>query len=293
MSNDIRMSIRRMLSESKYLMAEGPNDPGIFKAIFLSGCPGSGKGSVLRATLGTISKSTTPQGLKIVNLDHMYELLLKKQGLGLVDPGGKSKESVEIMSTEEQEAYKKEKSEYRSAAGKSMALANKRMTGGPTGIDPEKIGLDRKDYGMKPSRKLGRKNRSALEIYIDNRMGIVIDGTASNFNKVAREKKILEDLGYETMMISVDIPIETAIERNIERGKQGGRTIPRIPLIKTCEKVKLAIPKYQELFGSDFIIIDNTKKIQDAVTPQVLKKVNSFLARSISSTSAISWLNKE
>ena len=59
-------------------LGEGPNDPHIFKAVFLAGGPGSGKTFVQKKLLsGT--------GLKPVNSDDMYEYLMKAQDLEL-DP---------------------------------------------------------------------------------------------------------------------------------------------------------------------------------------------------------------
>jgi len=59
-------------------LGEGPNDPHIFKAIFLAGGPGSGKSFVARNILGGT-------GLKTMNSDDVYEILMKKQDLAL-DP---------------------------------------------------------------------------------------------------------------------------------------------------------------------------------------------------------------
>ena len=59
------------------LIQEGVYDPGIFKAVFLMGGPGSGKSTVVKE-LGL-----TALGLKIVNTDKAFETGLKKAGLGL------------------------------------------------------------------------------------------------------------------------------------------------------------------------------------------------------------------
>lgn len=59
------------------LITEGVYDPGIFKAVFLMGGPGSGKSTVV-SELGL-----TALGLKIVNTDKAFETGLKKAGLGL------------------------------------------------------------------------------------------------------------------------------------------------------------------------------------------------------------------
>ena len=60
-------------------LEEGPNDPHIFKAVFLAGGPGSGKSFVANKML----KGT---GLKTVNSDDIYEFLMKKNDMDMSDP---------------------------------------------------------------------------------------------------------------------------------------------------------------------------------------------------------------
>ena len=62
---------------------EGVNDPGIFKAIFLAGGPGSGKSFVASEIVGIpkggfskMDMSFAPSGLKIVNSDPEFEYCL-------------------------------------------------------------------------------------------------------------------------------------------------------------------------------------------------------------------------
>lgn len=62
-----------------HFITEGPYDPGIFKAIFLAGGPGSGKSYVAQQLL-------RGSGLKSVNSDTIYEYLAKKQEFDLGDP---------------------------------------------------------------------------------------------------------------------------------------------------------------------------------------------------------------
>lgn len=59
------------------LIMEGVYDPGIFKAVFLMGGPGSGKSTVVNQL------NLVNLGLKIVNTDKAFENGLKKAGLGL------------------------------------------------------------------------------------------------------------------------------------------------------------------------------------------------------------------
>ena len=55
-------------------LQEGVYDPNIFKAIFLAGGPGSGKSYVVRRTTGGL-------GMKVVNSDDVFEIMLKKAGM--------------------------------------------------------------------------------------------------------------------------------------------------------------------------------------------------------------------
>ena len=61
------------------ILREGVYDPGIFKAFFLAGGPGSGKTFVTRSAFGGT-------GLKLVNSDAAFERGLKQAGLSLKMP---------------------------------------------------------------------------------------------------------------------------------------------------------------------------------------------------------------
>ena len=61
------------------ILAEGVYDPGIFKAFFLAGGPGSGKTFVT-------SSAFAGTGLKVVNSDTLFERGLKKANLSLKMP---------------------------------------------------------------------------------------------------------------------------------------------------------------------------------------------------------------
>lgn len=70
------MKIYEVISQP---LEEGPNDPQIFKAVFLAGGPGSGKSYVA-------GKLLSGYGLKTVNSDDIYEYLALKSNLDLSDP---------------------------------------------------------------------------------------------------------------------------------------------------------------------------------------------------------------
>ncbi len=71
--------MKKTLDEVRQYINEGVYDPGIFKAFFLAGGPGSGKTFVTQSAFaGT--------GLKLVNSDNKFEKDLKKANLSLKMP---------------------------------------------------------------------------------------------------------------------------------------------------------------------------------------------------------------
>ena len=64
-------------------LVEGVNDPGIFKAIFLAGGPGSGKTYIAKGLFGIPERLNISQtGMKMVNSDKELKCLLNKFGFG-------------------------------------------------------------------------------------------------------------------------------------------------------------------------------------------------------------------
>ena len=65
------------------ILKEGINDPGILKAVFLAGGPGSGKTWVAKGLFGIPERVNVSQtGMKMVNTDKELKFLLKKYGFG-------------------------------------------------------------------------------------------------------------------------------------------------------------------------------------------------------------------
>ena len=78
-----------------FILKEGLYDPGIFKAFFLAGGPGSGKTYVTTRVTGGM-------GLKNVNSDRAFEVGLKKAGLSLKMPDveAKQRDAIRIRAKE-------------------------------------------------------------------------------------------------------------------------------------------------------------------------------------------------
>ena len=93
----------------KYLtqntLNEGVYDPGIFKAVFLAGGPGSGKSFVS-------SKVTGGMGLKVVNSDTLFEILGKQKGIDLKTMPDSEKEARDKVRSIAKELTNKQHKNY-------------------------------------------------------------------------------------------------------------------------------------------------------------------------------------
>ena len=159
-----------MKSFQEYLelmIQEGVNDPGIFKAFFTAGGPGSGKSYVAsRAGVGKLS----PYGLKVVNSDNQYEKLLKDAGMAMNPENIFSPKGQEIR-------------------GRAKALTAKQQTGyiqGRLGLLIDGTG---KDYA-----KIKKTSDSLRKIGYDSYMLFVNTSldTAQQRNQM-RERKLDKD----------------------------------------------------------------------------------------------------
>ena len=71
--------MKKTLDEIRQYINEGVYDPGIFKAFFLAGGPGSGKTFVTQTAFAG-------SGLKLVNSDNAFEKGLRKANLSIKMP---------------------------------------------------------------------------------------------------------------------------------------------------------------------------------------------------------------
>lgn len=126
---------------------------------------------------------------------------------------------------------------------------------------------------------------------LTGRLGLIVNGTADDLEKIKTVKAELEDLGYDTMMVFVNTSNEVSRQRNVERGKSGNRKVPDgtdkqgnpddSPNIRQ-EKWDLAqknIGELEKIFGKDgFTVIDNTADLRK-VAPDVKERIEADFNR--------------
>jgi len=233
-------------------LVEGYKDPGIFKAVFLAGGPGSGKTYIAKGLFGIPERVNVSQsGLKMVNSDKELKYLLNKYGFGT---------NLDALPDE--------------------VFANL------TGDGPQASGL------RKFAKDLTAERR---RLYQNGRLGMIIDGTGDDYQKIAGEKAELEKIGYQTYMIFVNTTLEVALERNENRD----RVLPEKIVSDSHKEVNRNIGAFQGLFGSgNFMIVDNNEyKTEDQAKKRfkmlVKQGLGKFVKSPIKSKKALSWIRKQ
>ena len=162
------------------LVLEGIYDPGILKAVFMAGGPGSGKSKTAEIIFGggAIEKAAfqagTTTGLRVINSDPAFEEFLRQAGISPSD--------LKDMTDEEFEAI----------------------------TDPP-------DSPRGRAKKLKSTAQRAAGI---GRIGMIVDGTGQDFKKMSAKKEAAETLGYDTYMVFVNTTLEKSQERNLNRDRK-------------------------------------------------------------------------
>lgn len=216
------------MKQYKDFVNEGPNDPAIFKAIFLAGGPGSGKSFMVGQT------SLAAHGFKIVNSDVAFEKAMDKAGLTM-DP-----ETIF------------------SAQGQAIRDKAKRLTG------------------------------IQFERYVEGRLGLVIDGTGKDEEKIRNQAMNLKALGYDVAMIFVNTDLDTAIKRNDERP----RSLPTTTVVTLWKAVQKNIGRFQGFFKNNMIILDNSNGSQWTKAAQEgYKWGKAYANKPVTNRKAVNWIN--
>ena len=223
------MKIFKSLKE-EYLQ-EGVYDPGIFKAYFLAGGPGSGKSFVTAGAFAGL-------GLKLVNSDDILTKYLNAEGLSLKMP----------------EKEKEKRDELRQKAKITTA--------------------------------------ARTDLYLQGRLGLIMDGTARDYNKISGQQRLFKLLGYHTIMLFVNTSLEVALERNEKRARSVPENIVRTSWATTQNNMG----RYQKLFQpANFYVIDNSSSEKELVTT-TLNRCASIVRRTMNSPHnfiAKQWIERQ
>ena len=229
-------------------LEEGRNDPGILKAFFMAGGPGSGK-SYVASELFALPKSedfgtvSYDNGLKLVNSDKNFEYLLKKANIDMA-------ELMTLLKTNP-EAWQK---------------------------------------AMQVRARAKRLTQNMQDMYIQGRLGMIIDGTGKNYKKIEGQVEKLRSLGYDCYMVFVNTSLDVAQERNAART----RKLPKDMVKQMWDEVQQNIGKFQRLFKAKrFEIVDNSEYGNSMPIDLVSKEIRKFMKQPVSNPLGKVWIEQE
>ena len=138
-------------------------------------------------------------------------------------------------------------------------------------------------------RARAKKVTSAREEgYVGGRLGLIIDGTGKDYDKIAKQSIQLRQLGYDTHMIFVNTSLDTALERNAKRD----RSVPESIAVKSWKDVQSNIGKFSQHFRQNFVVVDNNDSDEDVMTP-VFKQIKGLLRKRVTSPIAKEWVMQQ
>ena len=251
------------------LLTESIFDKASLKAVFMAGGPGSGKSYVARGLFGIPEGKfvlTTKHDMKIVNSDSEFEYFLRKHGFDTETGEGYGKGTLDL------DLWPKEVWDM--------------------------LGGDQTPQQAKENENLRTKAKRLMKMrkdgYMNNRLGMIIDGTARDYGKIAKEKKELEKIGYDTYMVFVNTTLEVAQQRNMDRA----RRLPPKLLAKSWHQVQQNMGKFQGLFRSDFLLVDNSKFLSEKEATRkfgmlVNKGIGKFITKPIKNPIGKRWIKNK
>ena len=237
-------------------LSEGINDTAIFKAVFLAGGPGSGK-SFIGTEKSSASKTLSP------SVGGDPRIFMGGGQLGLINIG------MRVVNPDP--AYEK----LLKAAG----------------LDPKNSADIWSDKGQEIRVKATEITAKQKSLYVDGRLGVIIDGTGSNVSKVQGQKALLDKVGYECAMIYVNTDLQTAIDRDQNRS----RTIGADKVSEMWNNVQKNLKKYESIFGkSNMYVIDNSNGADwHSGCKVVHKKLEKWIRRAPTDPKAKGWIESQ
>ena len=130
--------------------------------------------------------------------------------------------------------------------------------------------------------------KSRRDNYVEGRIGLIIDGTGRDYDKIASQSKDLRQLGYDTHMIFVNTSLDTALQRNAERA----RSVPESIVVKSWNDVQSNIGKFSQHFRENFVVVDNNDAGED-VFVKVFKQIKGLLRKKVKSPLAKQWVMQQ
>ena len=147
---------------------------------------------------------------------------------------------------------------------------------------------EERDKLRKRAKALTKKRQAN---YLEGRIGLIIDGTGKDYDKIAKQSIYLKQLGYDTHMIFVNTSLDVALERNAKRE----RSVSDSVATNSWRSVQSNIGKFSQHFRQNFVVVDNndSSKTDSQVFNDVFKQIKGLLRKKVTSPLAKQWVMQQ
>jgi len=235
----------------KQTLLEGVYDPGIFKAFYLAGGAGSGKSYAAEKATGSAAGK--------------FEW---HPSMNKVKPGKTGPYGLKVVNSDEQLEFGLMKAKMHTDFTKYS--------------DDETMEKERiREKGKKITKK-------KEQLWINGRLGLIIDGTAKNPAKLSTRIKTLTDVGYDCYMIFVNTSLDIALQNNAGRK----RRLTDETVTATWREVQQVKDQLSNLFPGGFVEIANNRAGEDVFRKSFVE-IGKLMKRPPSSPIAKAWIAHE
>jgi len=124
--------------------------------------------------------------------------------------------------------------------------------------------------------------------YVEGRLGLIIDGTGKDYDKISKQAQQLRLLGYDIHMVFVNTSLDIALERNAARK----RTLKPSIATKSWKDVQSNMGKFSQFFRQGFVLVDNNDSKEDVMGP-VYKQIASLAKSKVKNKIGQQWIAME
>ena len=154
------------------------------------------------------------------------------------------------------------------------------------------LSIDDIKYAMdvvRPKAKSLTDARKAM--YLKGRLGLLIDGTAHDFDLIKKQRQDLMELGYDVYMVFVKTTLDVALERNRNRP----RVLPDELVTSRWHDVNTKSDDYHHLFGSKYITVPNNNAGEKSqqILKKLFTKVGKIIQKPVRNVVGKRWIAKE
>lgn len=143
--------------------------------------------------------------------------------------------------------------------------------------------------GQEIRRRAKELTKNRMYQYLNGRLGLVIDGTGKDYDKIAVQAMQLRKLGYDVAMIFVNTDEETALIRNRKRA----RSLPDATVSKMWKDVQRNLGSFQTFFGNFFLVDNSENSDFEKQTLNVYKKIQRWSKQTPKNKAVTSWMKAQ